>query len=255
MVEELIIITSADVLSLFLVWSSIFNTCNWHQSQVFFSTKYTNICDQRGLFQNFICIQRCRHNGKCCWPWSDCSLVWSEFTLFVQACLSKILGSCGTVLIREKKAKEEKRKEEERKAAQEAIERAQAQGNLVTLTHICLVDCHPQYLDKSISNFKGVWCAFLFLYPWHLCRGVYSFHLSICMFIRSFFHSFVLPSPACSWNYFKVLRASNSSGVYLTNHSSESIHIWTIGTLEGRLSFHGSSPQGLCPGVGLEVKI
>ena len=40
--------------------------------------------------------------------------------------------------------------------------------------------------------------------------------------------------------YDKVLCASFSSGVYLTNHSSESIHIWTIGTLEGRLSFHDS---------------
>ena len=62
------------------------------------------------------------------------------------------------------------------------------------------------------------------------------------MFVCTFVRSFVLPSR--SWNYFKVLRASNSSGVYLTNHSSESIHIWTIGTLEGRLSFHESSPQG-----------
>ena len=42
---------------------------------------------------------------------------------------------------------------------------------------------------------------------------------------------------------------------YLDSHSSESIHIWTIGTLEGRLSFHDSWPQGWCPGVGLEVKI
>ena len=72
-------------------------------------------------------------------------------------------------------------------------------------------------------------------------------------FVRTYVHSFVLPS--CSWNYLKVLRASNSSGVYLTNHSSESIHIWTIGTLEGRLSFGDSSLQGPCPGVGLEVKI
>ena len=39
------------------------------------------------------------------------------------------------------------------------------------------------------------------------------------------------------------------------SHSSESIHIWTIGTLEGRLSFHDSWPRGWCPGVGLEVKI
>ena len=36
--------------------------------------------------------------------------------------------------------------------------------------------------------------------------------------------------------------------------SSENIHIWTIGTLKGQLSFHDSSPQGPCPGVGLEVK-
>ena len=27
-------------------------------------------------------------------------------------------------------------------------------------------------------------------------------------------------------------------GVYLINHSSKSIHIWTLGTLEGQLSFH-----------------
>ena len=99
------------------------------------------------------------------------------------------------------------------------------------------------------------------LYPRHLCRGIYSFRLSVCLFIhlyvllyvRSFVRSFVLPSHL--WNYFKVLPASNLSGVYLTNHSSESIHIWTIGTLEGRLSFHDSSPQGPCPRVGLEIKI
>ena len=94
-------------------------------------------------------------------------------------------------------------------------------------------------------------CALL--YPRHLCRGVYSFRLSVrpfvCSFICSFFvRLFVFPSR--SWNYFKVLRASNSCGVYLTNHSSESIHIWTIGTLGGRLSFHDSSPKGPCPGGG-----
>ena len=77
--------------------------------------------------------------------------------------------------------------------------------------------------------------------------------LFVRSYVRSFVCSFVLPSR--SWNYFKVLRSSNSSGEYLTNHSSESIHIWTIGTLEGRLSFHDSLPQGSFPGVGLEVKI
>ena len=72
------------------------------------------------------------------------------------------------------------------------------------------------------------------------------------VFVFPFVCSFVLPSR--SWNYFKVLRAGNLSRVYLTNHSSESIHIWTKGTLEGRLSFHVASPEGPCPGVGLEVK-
>ena len=94
---------------------------------------------------------------------------------------------------------------------------------------------------------KTTTCS-LKLYPWHLCQGVYSFRL----FIRMFVH---LSHPSHSWNYFIVLRASNLSRVYLTNHSSESIHIWTVGTLEDRLSFHDSSPQGPCPRVGLEVKI
>ena len=101
------------------------------------------------------------------------------------------------------------------------------------------------------------------LYVWIVYRpkyvyctpGIYAegYIVFVFPFVGSYVRSFVLPSR--SWNYFKVLRASNSSGVYLTNHSSESIHIWTIGTLEGLLSFHDSSPQGPCPGVGLEVKI
>ena len=73
------------------------------------------------------------------------------------------------------------------------------------------------------------------------------------VFVFPFVCSFVLASR--SRNYFKVLRLSNLRGVYLANHSSESIHIWTISTLEGRLSCHDSSPQGPCPGVGLDIKI
>ena len=72
-------------------------------------------------------------------------------------------------------------------------------------------------------------------------------------FVCSFVHLFAISSR--SWNCFQVLRLSNLSGVYLTNLSSESIHIWTIGTLEGWLSFHDFAPKGPCPGVGLEVKI
>ena len=103
--------------------------------------------------------------------------------------------------------------------------------------------------------FEGLFSSFLtFLYPQHLCPGVYSFRLSVHPFARLFICSSVRDSIHL-WNYFKVLRQSFSSGVYLTNHSSESIPLWTIGTLEGQLSFHDSWPQGPCPGMGLEVKI
>ena len=81
----------------------------------------------------------------------------------------------------------------------------------------------------------------------HLCRGVYSFRLSVrpcvCSYVRGIYHKF-----------FTELRNSFSSGVYLTNQSSESIHIWTIGFLEGRLSFHDSWPQDPCPRVGSRSK-
>ena len=50
-------------------------------------------------------------------------------------------------------------------------------------------------------------------------------------------------------------KLSFSSGVYLSNYLSESIHIWTIVTLEGWHSLHDPGPQGPCPGVGLEVNI
>ena len=32
------------------------------------------------------------------------------------------------------------------------------------------------------------------LYPWHLCRGVYSFRFSVRMFVHSFVRSFVRTS-------------------------------------------------------------
>ena len=53
----------------------------------------------------------------------------------------------------------------------------------------------------------------------------------------------------------KVLRQSFSSGVYLSNYLSGSIHIWTIVTLEGWHSLYDPGPHGPCPWVGLEVKI
>ena len=90
------------------------------------------------------------------------------------------------------------------------------------------------------------------LYPRHLCRRVHIFRLSVrpfvCSFVRSYFRH------VCRICV-KVLRQSFSSGVYLSNYLSESIHIWTIVTLEGWHSLHDPGPQGSCPWVGLEVKI
>ena len=50
-------------------------------------------------------------------------------------------------------------------------------------------------LDLVFST-MGIWSKVLFgsLYPRHLCRGVYSFRLSVRMFVRSFVRSFVRTS-------------------------------------------------------------
>ena len=77
---------------------------------------------------------------------------------------------------------------------------------------------------------------------------VFAFPL-VCSSVRMFVSSFV--RGICV----KVLCQSFSSGVYLSNYISESIHIQTIVTLEGWHSLHDHGPQGPCPGVGLEVKI
>ena len=49
----------------------------------------------------------------------------------------------------------------------------------------------------------------------------------------------------------KVLRQSFCSGVYLSNYLSESIHIWTIVTLEGWHSLHNPGPRGGARGQNL----
>ena len=67
-------------------------------------------------------------------------------------------------------------------------------------------------------------------------RGVYRFRL----YVRSFVCPFITFVEFMT-KFFTELRESFSSGVYLTNHSSESIHILTIGTLEGRP--HSMTPE------------
>ena len=74
--------------------------------------------------------------------------------------------------------------------------------------------------------------------PQHLCLGVYSFLLSV--------HS--------SFCHVENLHQNFTLKFLQANHLVESIHIWTLGTLEGLLPFHKFWPQGSCPGVGLEVK-
>ena len=68
----------------------------------------------------------------------------------------------------------------------------------------------------------------------------------IYLSVRMFIHSSICDSVP----FVELLQSFTltflSSGVYLTNHSSESIPVWTRGTLEGQLSFHDSSPQGPC---------
>ena len=45
-----------------------------------------------------------------------------------------------------------------------------------------------------------------------------------------------------------LISINNGTKFLSRQHSSEHIHIWTIGTLEGRLSFHDSWSKGPCPG-------
>ena len=68
--------------------------------------------------------------------------------------------------------------------------------------------------------------AILFLYPRHLCRGVYSFRFSVrpfvCSYVRSFVCSFVLPSVA--WNLrqsfaLKFLKWCISQQLLIRKHS------------------------------------
>ena len=61
------------------------------------------------------------------------------------------------------------------------------------------------------------------------------------LFVRSYVHSFVCDSVTyVEFTTKFYVQVSQVGYIYLTNHSSESIHIWTIGTLEDWLSFYDS---------------
>ena len=119
--------------------------------------------------------------------------------------------------------------------------------------HKVRVLCRSITLISSFSTLRQLSTEMCVIIPRHKCRGVYSFRLSVRLFVRYMFVClyFRHVRGICV----KVLRQSFSSGVYLSNYLSESIHIWTIVTLEGWHSLYDPGPHGPCPWVGLEVKI
>ena len=115
---------------------------------------------------------------------------------------------------------------------------------------ICIIYLEVEYSRTNGHDRNKLTTTQVYYTPGIYAEGyiVFAFPFvlsSVRMFVRSFVRGICV----------KVLRQSFSSGVYLSNYSSESIHIWTIVTLEGWHSLHDHGPQGPCPGVGLEVKI
>ena len=104
--------------------------------------------------------------------------------------------------------------------------------------HVDLYLFLGQSLDHTVSLPEN-------MTPPRLCWEVYSFRLSVlpfvhvCSFVRSWFRPVL-----------ELLQSSTSEFLklaYLTNHSSESILIWTIGTLEGGLHFGTPDSRVLAP--------
>ena len=88
----------------------------------------------------------------------------------------------------------------------------------------------------------------------HYTPGIYAegYIVFAFPFVRSYVRSFVCASVTyVEFTTKFFVQVSQVGYISLTTHH----HIWTIGTLEGRLSFHDSWPLGPCPRVGLEVKI
>ena len=108
--------------------------------------------------------------------------------------------------------------------------------------------------DIAVLELKSDTLANLVIPPAFMPTGILfsPFRLSVRMFVSSIVRSYFRHVRGIC---VKVLRQSFSSGVYLSNYISESIHIRTIVTLEGWHSIHDHGPQCPCPRVGLEVKI
>ena len=85
------------------------------------------------------------------------------------------------------------------------------------------------------------------LYPRHLCRGVYSFHPFVCLFVGSFVCSFV-----CPW--FCPVHGISSKFYIKGSQPLIRRHSYLDHRYPGGSAFF-PWPLGQCPGVGLEVKI
>ena len=94
---------------------------------------------------------------------------------------------------------------------------------------------------------------FSFIGKAQFMRAILSCDSSYCFSVRMFISSYFSHVSATLHQRFvlKFLKL-----VYLSNHSSESIHTytWVMGILEGLLTFHKFWPQGPCPGMWLELK-
>ena len=97
-----------------------------------------------------------------------------------------------------------------------------------------------------------------FLYPWHLCRRVYSFRFSVRLFVRLFVRSFVR----------SLVRSlfRNVRGIYVKVFVKVSLVVSHEPMIKNHSYFTHRYPIGFalflcvrtlgpCPGVGLEVKI
>ena len=105
-------------------------------------------------------------------------------------------------------------------------------------------------------KFLVISLSFVYFYQVYYTPGIYveGYIVFVFPFVRlcvcSFVSSFV--------TFVEFTLKSFSSGVCLTNHSSEAIHIWTIGTLvHWKVCYHAMSfgPRVLAPERVLEVKI
>ena len=87
-------------------------------------------------------------------------------------------------------------------------------------------------------------CILLY-WPLHYAEGYIVFAFFRSSFVCSSMHRSVT-----FVEFITEVRENFSRGLYLTNYSSESIHIWTMGSLEGLLPCHEFWLQGLLPRGG-----